>query len=118
MMFDIALLAHVLAGAVLWRIVLSRPPRRGVPGGLAAIRLDQPSAPPAEKLERLLPPPALVLGAPPALPLEPTLARAPRLPVPPVAVSVIGIEVDAANDERQLWLLARERLERRTRQGD
>lgn len=113
-MLEILIVSLALVGAVLWRILLSRPPKGGVPGGRASIRVDAPAAATLHAtLERSRPSPAVVLGAPPALPLTNAIERTPALPAPPVPVSIVGVEIDRADDERQLWLLVRERLARR-----
>ena len=107
-MIELAILAVVAGASIVLRIAMSRPPRKGLARGVRG-RPDSPALP-------MLPTTTsaeAIAGPPPQLQVQPRLARMPELPAPDASLGVLGIDVDRDDDDKKLWLLARERLARR-----
>jgi hypothetical protein len=105
----IAVLAAVgLVGAVsiLLRIAMSRPPRRGLAGSVAG-RTDSPALPACSVVV------PDELAAPQPLAVQAHLDRLAPLPPPDTSVAVLGVDTDTEDNDRKLWLVARERLTKR-----
>lgn len=110
-MIELAILAVVVAASIVLRIAMSRPPRKGLAGSVRG-RPDSsalPMLPITTSVEALA-------GPPPHLAVQPRLARMPELPAPDASLAVLGIDADREDDDKKLWLLARDRLARRVRE--
>jgi hypothetical protein len=112
-MIELVVVSLAVAGTVLTRVVMSRPPKHGIAQGLEGQLAH--GVIPGQTIPDGLPPASRLLGPPPTPPIREALAATPPLPLPETPLALLGVEVDRSEDERQLWLLVRDRLAKRAR---
>jgi hypothetical protein len=104
---ELVVIGLAVAATIAVRVTMSRPPKAGVARALAAPATI--GVVPNDAHRESLPTAARLLGTPPIPPLpEPA-----RLEPPAAPLSLLGVESDREDDQRQLWLLARDRLANR-----
>lgn len=106
-MIELALLALLAAASIVLRIAMSRPPRHGLAKAVIG-RPDSPALPVRSPVIA-----ADAFSGLPTLPVAPYLSRMPDLPLPDTSLAVLGIEVSMDDNDKQLWLAARDRLSSR-----
>jgi hypothetical protein len=111
-MIELVVVSLAVAGTVLTRVVMSRPPKHGI---AHALEVHAHGVIPKQSMPEALPSTSRLLGAPPTPSIREALAATPPLPLPETPLALLGVEVDRAEDERQLWLLVRDRLAKRAR---